>query len=113
MSLKLSMPSAILCRRNFVVQVHIIAFHIAIALSFYRQLPTSLLCHVERVLDLFAAVEGRNEDEQGSACNNQAERSRRFVSFVVYAELASLGSLEVASLPLMSSLTSSNTRFMS
>src|SRR5271170_7243556 len=107
MSLKLSMPSAILCRRNFVVRVHIIAFHITNALSFYRQLLTSLLCHVERVLDLFAVVEGRNEDEQGPRATIRP-RSRRFVSFIVYAESASLESREVASLPLMSSLTSSN-----
>lgn len=43
-----------------------------------------VLCLHERVLDLFAAIDRRDEDEQGAAGDEQAERAGRGVSVFVW-----------------------------
>jgi len=48
----------------------------------------SLFLLYERVRDLFASVDGGDDDEEGAACDNQAEFAIPNVAFVVWAMLA-------------------------
>ena len=49
-----------------------------------RSMPASvLLLLIERIGYLFAAVEGADEDKQGTTSDNEAEGARRLVALVI------------------------------
>ena len=67
----------------------------------------------ERVLNLLAAIEGRDEDKQGASCHDQAQCAFRFVTLVICVPLARDSLYRRYNRPRMSSCTSSSTKFMS
>jgi hypothetical protein len=68
----------------------------------------------EGIGDFFAAVDGRDNDEEGATSNNEAEPAVPDVAFVVYEKLSrGVRSVLTDCLPVIASLTSSRTRFIS
>ena len=71
-----------------------------------------LLC--EGIGDFFAAVDGRDNDEEGATSNNEAELAVPDVAFVVCGTLSTVIRYVLTDyLPVIASLTSSRTRFIS
>jgi hypothetical protein len=76
--------------------------------------PSSLLLLYEGIRNLFAAVDWGNDDQEGAACDYEAEFAVADVAFVVCSQVSlSLEVWQEAYIPVKASLTSSRTRFMS
>ena len=76
-------------------------------------LSSFLFLH-EGIGDFFAAVDGRDNDEEGATSNDQAELAVPDVAFVVCETLSRVvRSVVTVCLPVIASLTSSRTRFIS
>jgi hypothetical protein len=68
----------------------------------------------EGIGDFFAAVDGRDNDEEGATSNNEAELAVPDVAFVVCGTLSTVIRYVLTDyLPVIASLTSSRTRFIS
>jgi hypothetical protein len=68
----------------------------------------------EGIGDFFAAVDGRDNDEEGATSNDEAELAVTDVTFVVCKTLSRvMRPVLIICLPVIASLTSSRTRFIS
>lgn len=74
----------------------------------------SFLFLYERVGNLFATINRRDDDKERSAGDNEAEFAVADVTFVIYGKVRLVYGSEVAmNEPVIASLTSSSTRFIS